>query len=153
MGVLSGQLSEAERARRLQAVPLAMQLGGAQAPYPLTQVSAAQQYGALPRELEQAQLQSQYQEFLRQQGVEETTINQILSFMGAMPTNQGALQAQMASGNVLKEGYSSGTTQLVNALQSAGLGQSAMMLPSLGTAQTNALFNMPTQDYMLSAYT
>jgi len=144
MGVLAGQLAEAERQRRIQAVPLAMQLGGVEAAYPLTQISAAQQYGQLPRMLQQAQLEAEYREWLRQQGVQDKVIDQILSFLGSMPTGN-RLQGEVAAQNVLSSGYSGATNQLINALLSAGMvgSQQALLLPALGQAQTNALASYP----------
>lgn len=62
-GIL-GQLSESERARRLNAVPQAVAVD--QAMSPLNKVAAAQQYGQLPRLLEQDQLTREYQDFIRQ---------------------------------------------------------------------------------------
>jgi len=61
-----GRLYEAERERRLGAVPMATDFlqYGEQAP--LTRIAASQQYGALPRELEQAGLDREQIEWIRQ---------------------------------------------------------------------------------------
>ena len=64
-----GDFINQERGRQLQASPLAQVLEKySQLEVPLAKVSASQDLGALPRLLEQAGLESQYQEFLRKQG-------------------------------------------------------------------------------------
>jgi hypothetical protein len=59
-------LQEAERERRLGAVPTALELTQYGETAPLARIAASQQYGALPRTVEQTRLDAQYQEWLRQ---------------------------------------------------------------------------------------
>jgi len=61
-----GRLSEAERQRRLEAVQPALTMTQYKETAPLTRVAAAQEYGALPRQIEQAELDAAYQEWNRQ---------------------------------------------------------------------------------------
>jgi len=60
-----GGIYEAERGRRLGAVPEALRMLQFEEQAPENRVRAAMSYGALPRELEQAQLQAAYQEWQR----------------------------------------------------------------------------------------
>jgi len=69
MGSLSqvlGQLFENERARRLETVPLALQTMGWAEQVPQARVAASQEYGDLPRLIQQAELTARYQDFVRQ---------------------------------------------------------------------------------------
>jgi hypothetical protein len=61
-----GRMYEGERARRLGTVPLALQTMGWAEQVPQARVAASQQYGALPRMIEQAELDARYQDFIRQ---------------------------------------------------------------------------------------
>lgn len=61
-----GQLSLQERQNRLAAVPQAQAMATAAGNEDLTRVAAAEQYGSLPRTIEQAKLDADYQEQLRQ---------------------------------------------------------------------------------------
>lgn len=61
-----GQLYEGERARRLNAVPLATEMLGFEERMPLGRIAASQQFGALSRQYEQAVLDAKRQEWLRQ---------------------------------------------------------------------------------------
>jgi hypothetical protein len=61
-----GRLYEGERARRLGAVPLALQTMGWAEQVPQARVAASQEYGALPRLIEQAEYVARYQDFIRQ---------------------------------------------------------------------------------------
>ena len=61
-----GQLFENERTRRLSAVGPALQLATYGELAPLQRIEAALSLGARPREIEQAELTAQYQEWLRQ---------------------------------------------------------------------------------------
>ena len=65
LNTLLGGMAETERARRLQAAPMAAQLGQQEQQLPLQQATALQTLGALPRTLEQAQNQALYNEWLR----------------------------------------------------------------------------------------
>jgi hypothetical protein len=60
------QLYENERTRRLGAVPEALSYAQYGELVPMGRVAAAEQYGALPREVEQAGLSAKYTEWLRQ---------------------------------------------------------------------------------------
>jgi hypothetical protein len=59
-------MAEKERQNRLNAVPMAVNLDKAQTAASLAPVAAATTFGALPRELEQQDLERQYQEYTRQ---------------------------------------------------------------------------------------
>lgn len=61
-----GRLQEAERVRRLGTVPWATELTEYEEQAPLGRIAAAQEYGALPREWEQAGLDREKLEYLRQ---------------------------------------------------------------------------------------
>lgn len=61
-----GQLFENERTRRLGAVPTAQSFMQFGEQLPLQRIAASQQYGALPREIEQAGLMADYNEWQRQ---------------------------------------------------------------------------------------
>jgi uncharacterized protein YidB (DUF937 family) len=87
LNTMLGQLSEAERVRRLQAVPYAMQLGEYQQKLPLQQAMALQALGALPRTIQQAQNEAAYNEWLRATQEYPMQIAQLASpFAGAQPT-------------------------------------------------------------------
>lgn len=66
IGAIMGALQEAERARKLSAVPQALEAGRAQENVPLSRLAAVGQYGALPRNVEQAGYDTSFQDFLRQ---------------------------------------------------------------------------------------
>lgn len=59
-------LAENERTRRAGAVPQALQYTQYGEQVPVARVAAAEQYGALPREVEQQGLDREYQEWIRQ---------------------------------------------------------------------------------------
>jgi hypothetical protein len=61
-----GQLSQQERQNRLAAAQAVPGFVSAQQQAALTPIAASQQYGALPRTIEQADLDAQYQEWMRQ---------------------------------------------------------------------------------------
>lgn len=61
-----GGLYETERMRRLGTVPMATELLEYEERAPLTRIAATQEYGALPREWEQATLDAERMEWLRQ---------------------------------------------------------------------------------------
>jgi len=65
LNTLMGQLAETERARRLQAVPLAQQMGMEEQEEPLKTATALQGLGGLERTLAQAQNDAAYNEWLR----------------------------------------------------------------------------------------
>ncbi len=63
-----GEFTNQERGRQMQAVPLAQSLEKYKnIDMPLSKVGASQTFGALPRLLEQADMESQYNDFKRQQ--------------------------------------------------------------------------------------
>lgn len=61
------QLGERERDRRLNIIPQALQVDQAVTTAPLRKTEAATKFGALPRQIEQANLEAVYQDFLRKQ--------------------------------------------------------------------------------------
>lgn len=65
MALILGQLQERERERRLGAVGQALGLTQYEEAAPLARVAASQQYGALPRLIEQAEMDAEYQEWMR----------------------------------------------------------------------------------------
>lgn len=69
------QLADQERGRQMSAVSPALGLEQYLSSMPLSKASAATTIGALPRELQQADLERLYQDFLRQQGELGQTIN------------------------------------------------------------------------------
>jgi hypothetical protein len=91
LATILGQLAQQERQNRLavaQGVP-AFVSGRQQAA--LTPIAAAQQYGALPRTVEQAGLDAQYQEWLRQLndlGIPLDLYTELLTYQA--PTSVGA---------------------------------------------------------------
>ena len=81
-----GKLALQERQNRLNAAPAAANLGMTEFGMPLQQVAASQQYGALPREIEQAGLNSQYKEYQRQLADLNLALD-IVQALGRMPQN------------------------------------------------------------------
>ena len=65
MAVLLGQMQERERERRLGAVPQALELTRYGEEAPVSRVTAAETLGALPRLVEQASMDAEYQEWIR----------------------------------------------------------------------------------------
>jgi len=65
LNTMLGQMSETERQRRLDTVPIAAQLGQYAENQPLAKTQALQQYGGLDRTLQQAQNEATYNEWLR----------------------------------------------------------------------------------------
>lgn len=65
LALVLGQLTERERERRLGAVPQALELTEYGERAPLGRVAASQMYGALPRLIEQAEMDAEYQEWMR----------------------------------------------------------------------------------------
>ena len=61
-----GQLTAAERQNRLNAIPTALNQMGWAENLPLSRIGASQQYGSLPRQVEQQELNVRYQDFVRQ---------------------------------------------------------------------------------------
>jgi len=65
LALVLGQLAERERERRLGAVPQALGLTQYEEAAPLARTAAALQYGELPREIEQMELDAEYMEWMR----------------------------------------------------------------------------------------
>ena len=65
LNTLLGSLAEKERQNRLNVLPQAAAYGQAQEQFPLQQATALQTLGALPRNIQDAQNQAAYQEWLR----------------------------------------------------------------------------------------
>ena len=66
MAQVLGRLYENERMNRLNAVPMALNQMGWAENVPQSRVAASQALGALPRQIEQAELTARYQDFVRQ---------------------------------------------------------------------------------------
>lgn len=79
--VLAG-LSQNERQNRLNVLPQAVSVNDAITEAPLQQIAASQTYGALPRTLDQHELESQYQEFQRQRSEMTLPLAAAASFKG-----------------------------------------------------------------------
>jgi hypothetical protein len=62
LNILLGELSNQERNRMLQAVPLAQSMGQDESNEPLNTTAALQQYGSLDRQLQQAAMDAMYEE-------------------------------------------------------------------------------------------
>lgn len=65
LALVLGQLAERERERRLGAVGPALGLTQYEEAAPLARVAASQQFGELPRLIEQAEMDAEYQEWMR----------------------------------------------------------------------------------------
>lgn len=65
LNTVMGSLAESERNRQMQAVPYAQQLADTESNQPLQTAAALQQYGQLPRAIQQAQDEAMYNEWLR----------------------------------------------------------------------------------------
>jgi hypothetical protein len=65
LAVLLGQMQERERERRLGAVPQALQLAQYEETAPMQRIAGAFEYGQLPRMIQQAQYDADYQEWVR----------------------------------------------------------------------------------------
>ena len=66
MALVLGQMAERERERKLSVLPQALQYTQYGEAAPLQRVAASQQFGALPRLIEQAEMDAEYQEWMRQ---------------------------------------------------------------------------------------
>lgn len=156
MGQVLGLLSERERDRRLNVIPGALNLLGQEEMYPLSRISASQQYGALPREIEQMGLDREYQEYIRQMtelGIPLETALMMATYKPDWTTKQSGgefwdllnpLAAMGGQGGVTATG--GGGFQGLNSL--AGMGQ--FMGGAFGPASsqygvTGGLIGPPTQ--------
>jgi len=68
LAVFLGQMQERERERRFGAVGPALSLAQYEETAPMGRIGAAQQYGELPRLIEQDEMDAEYQEWIRQLG-------------------------------------------------------------------------------------
>ena len=103
LNTVIGDFANQERGRQLQASPLALALEKYKMQdVPLARVAASQQYGALPRLLEQADLEMQYQDFERKQ-----------KELGAVP---GQAQALFGNNTPFVPSYTNPVVQENNAL-------------------------------------
>jgi len=66
MAQVLGQLFEKERMNRLNAVPMALNQMGWAENVPVSRIATSQQFGGLPRQIEQAEYTARYQDFVRQ---------------------------------------------------------------------------------------
>ena len=66
MAQVLGGLFENERQRRLNAVPMALNQMGWAENVPVSRIATSQQFGALPRQIEQQELTARYQDFVKQ---------------------------------------------------------------------------------------
>jgi len=80
-----GQLYEAERQRRLETVPLALQTMGWAEQIPQSRIAASQQFGALPRLIDQAELTARYQDFIRQLQMMGKSLDEAVALAKSMP--------------------------------------------------------------------
>jgi hypothetical protein len=81
----SASLAERERDRMSAVLPQALSYGAQQANFPLTQAAALQQYGSLPREIEQADKTALYNEFMRTEDQTREDLALSSSFAGPVP--------------------------------------------------------------------
>jgi len=85
---LLATISQNERANRMNVIPTALQMDQYETNIPLAKTQAAQAYGSLPRLIEQSDLESQYQNFVRQQN-EKATIPGVGQGVFSTPINYG----------------------------------------------------------------
>lgn len=85
IGSQNAALAESERGRRFAATGKALEYGQYQEGGPLRKAAALQQYGALPRQIDQAGLDATYQEFMRQISQGRADLGQASGFAGETP--------------------------------------------------------------------
>ncbi len=134
-----GQMAENERSRRLSSVPYAMQLGGIEENRPALMAQMAMELGSLPRELQRADLNAKYQDYLKGLDLDQNTINSILTFLGRLQANQSlGMQSNLAS---TQAGLAAG--------QAVGGGASALFNALSGLFTTTPSAGVPTSyDYL-----
>jgi hypothetical protein len=123
-----GRLSENERMNRLNAVTPATQMAQTLAAEPLSKAAAATQLGGLPRTIEQAQYDADYQEWLRQLadlGVPLDLYSSLLTY--TPPTAIGPSISQQ-----IAQGVQS-AANLISSIKGFGSGS----LPSYNTTVSN----------------
>jgi len=107
IGQVLGELAREERTREFQAIPLAQVAAMNEEQAPVRRVQAISQYGALPRQIEQAQLGAEYGEFGRQVQGEQDTLKLLLDLLNsessfyqpAYTTSMGPGQAAYSMAN------------------------------------------------------
>lgn len=82
IGQVLGELAQTEGARRFAALPLAQTAGANRELAPVRRLEAIQEYGALPRQIDQAGLSAAYQEFQRQREAEQGVVGTALNAVG-----------------------------------------------------------------------
>ncbi len=102
-----GRRQELERQVKLQSIPQALNLANAQTAFPLQQLGAVQQFGALPRQIQQSvedaifnqQLQTTFFPFEQQFKAASTVLNREAFFIQQEAAKQGILDqiGQVAS--------------------------------------------------------
>lgn len=75
-----GTLSQQERQNRLDVIPQALAVDKAVTQAPIAKIAAGTTFGALPRQLEQADLEREYQAFLNQRGEQKLTVGAAQGF-------------------------------------------------------------------------
>lgn len=83
IGQVIGELALQERERQFKALPLAQVFAQTQEQAPIRRLQAIQQYGGLPRQIEQAGLGAGYQEFQRQLGGEQDMTRLLLDILNS----------------------------------------------------------------------
>ena len=106
LDVILGTLAENERQNRLNVIPQALALAQAEEQLPLQQAAALQTYGALPRNIEQAKLDAQLENFYKSQYEYPLSIMQLIAGVQAPPVYQakGPSAAQNATQSALQLG-------------------------------------------------
>lgn len=120
-----GEIYERERTRKLETIPLALQQMGWAEQIPMQRVAAAEQLGALPRQIEQQELVARYQDFIRQMQELGATLQGAVQ-MAAMNPQYWASAPSDTSG--LTSGM--GNLALLLAMQGGGGGGGGAGLPS-----------------------
>lgn len=83
LNAVIGQFQESERGRQFAAAPLAAKFGEYEtSQFPLSKIEASQTYGALPRTIEQADLEARYNDFLRKQNAGGQAVGAAQSLYG-----------------------------------------------------------------------
>ena len=128
LNTMLGQMFEQERARTFAALPLAMQYDEyAQTTAPMAKMTAASTFGALPRQIEQADLERKYQDFVN-------TKQRQLTMAGLSP---GVTQPYEYGQSKFEE-YGTPTAKvvgtLINAIITGGAGSAAGATGAAGGA-------------------
>lgn len=137
-----GRLSEAERQRRLDAVEPAAAMTQYKEQAPLARIAAAQELGALPRNIEQAELDAAYVEWNRQLedlGVALDVYTGMLTYVP--PTAIGPSTAQQIS-----EGFRS-VGSFIGSIKGMGGGNAAASSPQTPSSGSNSGSNSGTQNH------